>query len=135
MAAPTSLPIVTKLTTEYTPGHVMFNIELMPKDGEVFGVPPEDIVKELGPCLNYMLFRFTGKEASAPAPESRAEAKKAEAAERERHAKLLAEGQARSLQGFEKALERANASKNPKEIADATLALDRVKARIAANDA
>lgn len=135
MAAPTSVPIVSKLSTEYTPGHVQIIIELTPKDGETFDVPPKEIVKELGPSLNYILFRFTGEEGDAPTPENRAAAKKAEQDEKDRVDKMIAEGQARSLAGFEKALKRAKAGKNPAEIADAEVALERVKARIRANDA
>lgn len=135
MAAKTSVPIIAKLATEYTPGHVNITIELSPKDGEAFGVPPQDVVKELGPCLNYILSRFTGEGAAAPTPESRAEAKKAEANEKERVERLIAEGQARSLLGFQKALERAEKLGDPAEIADAKLALTRVEARIKANEA
>lgn len=138
-AAPGSPIQISKLDTEYSKGHVRITIELTPREGLEFDVPDTDIVKEIGPCLKYIMFRFTGQSANGKAPVGQpidpAEIRKKEAAEKERVDSMIAEGQARSLQGFEKALERAKKGGNAAEIADAKLALTRVQARIRATEA
>jgi len=130
---------VSLLNSEYSKESVRITIELKPADGMTFDVPDADIVKEIGPCLKYILFRFTGQSANGKAPGSQlvdaSEVRKKEAEQKEKVDSMIAEGQARSLQGFEKALERAKRGKDPAEIADAELALTRVKAKIRATEA
>jgi len=126
---------LNKLSTEFTPGCIVLHIELVPAGGEVFEEPMENTASKLDAVANYAASTFRARNGPAPTPESKASIKKAEQAERERVAKRIRDGQARSLQGFENALKRAEAGGDPKEIADAGLALARVKARIEANEA
>jgi len=120
---------LAKLSTDFTPERISLHIDLVPVNGVLFDLPLDEAGKKFSAVCNYAVSTFAVR--AQPLPVKPPGPGGPDPAERQR-AQMEA-GAERALAVLGKELKRAEASKDPKQIAQAKVALARAKEHIERN--